>query len=172
MNTVTYLNASGLRVDGRRPGETRAIRASIGTTQGAGGGGVHGRPVDGSAYLEMGNTKVLACVYGPSEILGAQKFDAPRDRAILRCRYTTAPFARSVHRRQRRGDKRAVAAASTLQKAFEATVQLQLYPNSQIEIAVQVLQADGGELAACVNASTLALIDAGVAMDDFLGGSE
>jgi hypothetical protein len=48
----------GLRVDGRRANELRKISAKLGVLGQA----------DGSAYLEMGNTKVLAAVYGPHEV--------------------------------------------------------------------------------------------------------
>ena len=41
-----------------------------------------------------------------------------------------------------------------------------LYPRSAISIFVEVLQADGGDYAVCVNAATLALIDAGIPIRD------
>lgn len=48
----------GLRADGRRALELRQIRIRM---------GVFGQ-VDGSAYIEHGNTKVLAAVYGPHQV--------------------------------------------------------------------------------------------------------
>ena len=48
----------GLRLDGRRPHELRRIECSMGLLTQA----------DGSAYLEQGNTKVLATVYGPHDV--------------------------------------------------------------------------------------------------------
>lgn len=48
---------SGLRQDGRRALELRQIRIKL---------GVFGQ-ADGSAYIEHGNTKVLATVYGPHQ---------------------------------------------------------------------------------------------------------
>ncbi|KPI94440.1 Exosome complex component RRP41 [Papilio xuthus] len=51
------LSSQGLRLDGRRPNELRRIRCKL---------GVFTQP-DGSAYLEQGNTKVLAAVYGPHQ---------------------------------------------------------------------------------------------------------
>lgn len=48
----------GLRLDGRRPHELRRIECSLGLLTQA----------DGSAYLEQGNTKVLATVYGPHDV--------------------------------------------------------------------------------------------------------
>lgn len=52
------LSSQGLRLDGRRPNELRRIRCKL---------GVFTQP-DGSAYLEQGNTKVLAAVYGPHQV--------------------------------------------------------------------------------------------------------
>ena len=52
------MSLSGLRLDGRRPSETRRIKGRFGLFD----------SVDGSAYLEMGNTKVVAAVYGPREV--------------------------------------------------------------------------------------------------------
>ena len=49
---------SGLRIDGRRPKEIRHLKTRFGLFT----------KVDGSAYIEMGNTKVIACVYGPREV--------------------------------------------------------------------------------------------------------
>jgi len=48
----------GLRADGRRASELRQIRMRM---------GVFGQ-ADGSAYIEHGNTKVLAAVYGPHQV--------------------------------------------------------------------------------------------------------
>lgn len=56
LGTSTY-NLALLRVDGRRWDELRRLHAQIGTQAAA----------DGSSYLEMGNTKVMCVVTGPSE---------------------------------------------------------------------------------------------------------
>jgi len=43
-----------------------------------------------------------------------------------------------------------------------------LFPRTQIDIYLQVLQADGGTRCAAINAATLALMDAGIPMKDFV----
>lgn len=43
-----------------------------------------------------------------------------------------------------------------------------LYPRSTISVALHILSLDGALLAACVNATTLALVDAGVPMVDYM----
>lgn len=58
MSGNNLLSDQGLRLDGRRPHELRRIRCKL---------GVFEQP-DGSAYLEQGNTKVLAAVFGPHQV--------------------------------------------------------------------------------------------------------
>lgn len=47
-------------------------------------------------------------------------------------------------------------------------IQTTLYPRSQIDVFVQVIQQDGGLLQACINGTTLALMNAGIPMLDFV----
>jgi exosome complex component RRP41 len=58
--------------------------------------------------------------------------------------------------------------AATIKSTFEPVVQTHLYPRSQIDIFVQVLQQDGGLLQACINGATLALANAGIPLLDFV----
>ncbi|GJN15186.1 hypothetical protein PR202_gb02080 [Eleusine coracana subsp. coracana] len=56
---MEYVNPlTGFRVDGRRPNEMRQLKGEIGVVARA----------DGSALFEMGNTRVIAAVYGPREV--------------------------------------------------------------------------------------------------------
>jgi len=64
--------------------------------------------------------------------------------------------------------RRVLELAATVKATFEPVVQTSLYPRSQIDIFVQVLQLDGGLLQAAINATTLALISAGIPMTDFV----
>lgn len=63
---------------------------------------------------------------------------------------------------------RTVEIQSTISSAFSSTLFTQLYPHSTIHIALSILSLDGALLAACINAATLALIDAGVPMSDYI----
>jgi exosome complex component RRP41 len=58
-----------------------------------------------------------------------------------------------------------------MREIFETAVLTQLYPHSQIDIFVEVLQSDGSNYAACVNAASIALIHAGIAMKDVVCAS-
>ena len=56
----------------------------------------------------------------------------------------------------------------TISSTFQKTLFTNLYPRSTIIISLHVLAQDGSLLAACLNAATLALIDAGIPMKDYV----
>lgn len=58
--------------------------------------------------------------------------------------------------------------SSTISSAFQSTLFTHLYPRSTITLTLSILSQDGALLAACLNASTLALIDAGIPMSDYV----
>jgi len=155
MFSKEVLSPEGLRVDGRRPGEIRRLRCQLSAEPKA----------DGSAYFEQGNTKVLVTVTGPHEV--SQQRKAQHDRAVLTCTYAALPFAAGQHKPQR-NDRAAQELASAVRSVFEPVVQVHLYPRTQIDVSITLLQADGGVRPACINATTLALIDAGIAMEDYV----
>ena len=71
------MSAAGLRTDGRRPKEIRRIRCRL---------GLFAR-VDGSAYFEQGNTKVIAVVYGPREVRSSRRRSRRSSRGVGNRRY-------------------------------------------------------------------------------------
>ncbi|KAM9278845.1 exosome complex component RRP41 [Cariama cristata] len=160
MAAPELLSDEGYRADGRRPTELRKVRARMGIFAQA----------DGSAYIEQGNTKALAVVYGPHEIRGSRSKALP-DRALVNCQYSMATFSTGERRRRPHGDRQAGELALHLKQTFEAAILTDLYPRSQIDIYVQILQADGGNYCACVNAATLAVMDAGIPMRDYVCAS-
>lgn len=99
LDTSTYSLAL-LRVDGRRWNELRRLHALIRTQDAA----------DGSSYLEMGHTKVMCVVSGPSEQQqnqrrGGQANNTSRDGASVNVNIIVAGFS-SVDRKKRgRNDK-------------------------------------------------------------------
>ena len=68
-------------------------------------------------------------------------------------------------------DRRAGEAAQALRDALEATLLASLHPRSRIDVCVQVLAADGGWLAAAVNAASAAIADAGIPCADLLAAA-
>lgn len=57
---------------------------------------------------------------------------------------------------------------ASIQRTFANAILTQLHPRSEITIALHILSQDGSVLATCINATTLALIDAGVPMTDYV----
>ncbi|XP_042481743.1 exosome complex component RRP41 homolog isoform X1 [Macadamia integrifolia] len=153
---MEYVSPEGLRLDGRRPMEMRQIRAEIGAVSKA----------DGSAVFEMGNTKVIAAVYGPREV--QNRSQQINDQALVRCEYSMANFSTGDRMRKPKGDRRSTEISLVIRQTMEACILTHLMPRSQIDIFVQVLQADGGTRSACINAATLALADAGIPMRDIV----
>jgi exosome complex component RRP41 len=79
-----------------------------------------------------------------------------------------ATFSTGERKNRPKGDRRSIEATSLIKQTFESSILVNLFPRSQIDIYVQVLQSDGGDLAVCINAASLALIDAGIPMRDFV----
>ncbi|KAL1919349.1 uncharacterized protein VTP21DRAFT_2042 [Calcarisporiella thermophila] len=156
MSRLELLNPEGLRVDGRRANELRKITCRPGVLCQA----------DGSAYIEHGNTKVLAAIYGPRE--ARHRGAILHDRAIFNVEFNIAPFSTSERKKRSKNDKRSLEIAALVKQTFEPVVMTTLFPRSQIDIYLQILQHDGGTLQACINAATVALIDAGIPMIDYV----
>jgi len=120
---------------------------------------------DGSAYLEFGDNKVLAAVYGPREF-HIRRFLKP-NMAVLRCRYNMAPF--SVEDRKRPGpDRRSLEISKLTSEALSPAVFLEKFPRSSIDVFIEVLQAEGGTRCAGITAASVALADAGIPMRDMV----
>ncbi|KAG7089689.1 hypothetical protein E1B28_011344 [Marasmius oreades] len=154
---IEILNAGGYRSDGRRQFELRTIEIDFSP---------HGSNSDGSATISHGLTQVSVSVFGPREAkMRSQTF---HDRANINIELNIAPFSAGERRKRGRGDKRVLELVQTLKSTFEPVIQMSLYPRSQIDIYVQVLQQDGGLLQACINATTLALANAGIPLFDLV----
>lgn len=157
MSKNELLSKIGLRLDGRRSNELRRIRCKM---------GVFTKP-NGSAYMEQGLTKVLAAVYGPHQMRNQNRGKAQHDNAVVNCQFNMTVFSTS-ERKKPQGDRKTAEMSLHLRQALLAVIKTDLYPWTQIDIYVEVLQADGGVYPACVNAATLALIDAGIPMKEYV----
>jgi exosome complex component RRP41 len=141
----------GLRLDGRRADEIRPMKIEIGVLSRA----------DGSCYLEWGKNKILVGVFGPREAHPRRSQRA--DNAVIRYRYNMASF--SVEDRARPGpSRRSIEISKVSREAFEPVIMTELFPKTAIDIFVEVLQADAGTRTAAINASSIALADAGIPM--------
>ncbi|KAI0048992.1 exosome component 4 [Auriscalpium vulgare] len=153
---IEILNDGGFRSDGRRQYELREMTFDMAEQAGA----------DGSASVAHGLTQVRVSVFGPRE--AKMRSQTIHDRANINVEVGIAPFSTGDRRKRSKGDKRILEFASTIKSTFEPVIQTALYPRSQIDIFVHVLQQDGGVLQACINATTLALANAGVPLLDFV----
>ena len=129
MAGLEILSPEGLRLDGRRPHELRKIICRMGVFKQA----------DGSAYIEMGNTKALATVYGPHEVTNKAKI--LHDRVFVNCQFSMATFSTGERKKRPKGDRRSTETTMLIRRTFEAAILTQLYPRSQIDIYVQVILA-------------------------------
>ncbi|MDY6865320.1 MAG: exosome complex exonuclease Rrp41 [Halobacteriota archaeon] len=141
----------GIRLDGRKADELRPIKIEA---------GVLGR-ADGSCYLELGNNKVLAAVYGPREV-HPRHLQRPTE-AHIKFRYNMASF--SVDERKRPGpDRRSIEVSKVSRESLEPVILKENFPRAGIDIFVEILQADAGTRTAGINAASVALADAGIPM--------
>ncbi|MCW3978261.1 MAG: exosome complex exonuclease Rrp41 [Candidatus Bathyarchaeota archaeon] len=143
------------RIDGRELNELRPIKIESGVLPNA----------DGSAYIEMGRNKVVVGVFGPREM--HPKRLAKPNMATLRCRYHMAPFSVDP-RRSPAPSRRDNEISMVMRYALEPAVFLERYPRSAIDVYAEILEADGGTRTACINAATVALVDAGIPMRDLV----
>ena len=157
MSRMELYSPGGLRIDGRRWNELRRFECRVNT---------HPNSSDGSSYVEQGNTKVICTVQGPTEPISRAQMN--QDKANLEVNLTIANFSTFERKKRSKSEKRMVELRTTLERTFEQLVLLHLYPRTNITINVQVLSQDGGMLAAITNAITLAIIDAGIAMYDYV----
>lgn len=142
------------RHDGRLPDETRQMFLKAAVTSQA----------KGSAYLELGKTKVMCAVYGPRDIGKREEFQM---KGILKCEFKFAPFS-CKQRRSHIRDSQELEYSQILTQALEPAVCLSKFPKSEVDVIVTVLENDGSALAGGIMAASLALTDASIEMFDMV----
>ncbi len=154
-NGDVVLIKDGKRLDGRDFDELRDIKMEVSVLERAAG----------SAYVEWGKNKVMVGVYGPREL--HPKFLQDPTKAMLRCVYNLAPF--SVDDRKKPGpDRRSVEISKVTSEALSSVVMLERFPNTVVDVFIEILQADAGTRCAGLTAASLALADAGIPMKDLI----
>ncbi|KAM9911161.1 hypothetical protein OXX59_004956 [Metschnikowia pulcherrima] len=157
MSRMELYSPEGLRVDGRRWNELRRFECKINT---------HPNASDGSSYVEQGNTKVMCMVQGPME--PPLRSQVNQTEATIEVSLNIASFSTLQRKKRSKNEKRILELKATLERTFAQSIMSNLYPKTVIDINVQVLAQDGGLFATMTNAITLALIDAGIAMYDYV----
>lgn len=149
------VDENGRRLDGRTLTDLRPLKIEVGILEKS----------NGSAYIELGKTKIFAAIYGPREV--HPKHLALPDRAILNCRYHMTSF--STDERKPLGmTRREIELSKVIREALESVVFLEEFPNSAIDVFIEVVQADGGTRTAGLVAASLALADAGIPMRELI----
>ena len=143
------------RTDGRKFDEVRPIKAKVGIVPTA----------DGSAMFETGGTRAIAVVRGP-RVLHPQNKRNPQ-KGILRVSYGMMPF--SVWDRIRPGPSRRSEEISKVSEwALDSVVDLDAFPNTVVDVFIQIPQADAGTRVAGLNAASMALAHAGIPMKEMI----
>ncbi len=157
-DSVVYVDSKGKRLDGRKVDELRPIKITCGVVPRA----------DGSAYLEWGQNKVLAAVYGPRECL--PKHTASPYKAIVKFNYRMASFSVPERKAPKPG-RREIEISKVCGEALERVLFLERFPNTQIDVSVQILDSNAGSRIAALTAASVALADAGLPMRDLVCGT-
>ncbi len=154
---LVYVDKKGKRLDGRAVNELRPIKIEVGVVPNA----------DGSCYLEWGYNKVLAAVYGPKEAL--PKHTANPYRANIKYYYRMASFSVPDRKNPRPG-RREIEISKISGEALEAAVFTERFPNTAINVFVEIFDSNAGTRIAGLTAASLALVDAGIPMRGIVAG--
>ncbi|XP_623498.2 exosome complex component MTR3 isoform X2 [Apis mellifera] len=111
----------------------------------------------GSAYIELGNTKVVCSVFDPRELSNRNGYCSQGE---IYCEFKFAPFScqkRKIHQQDAEEKQYSLILQRALEPAHE-------FPNFQVDVYAMVLDNAGSSLAAAIMAASTALANAGVPM--------
>ncbi|CAE6407049.1 unnamed protein product [Rhizoctonia solani] len=117
---------------------------------------------NGSAYIETEKTKVVVAVYGPREIKAGSSYT---ENGRLKVEVKFSPFSCSRRRAPMR-DAESPTLASQIHQSILPAVRLELFPKSQLDLYIHILEVDGVEscVGAAATAASAALANAGIDM--------
>jgi exosome complex component RRP41 len=144
------------RKDNRKFDEPRKIEAGVGVIKRA----------DGSAYFKFGGTWAYAAVYGPRNLY--PKFLQDPSKGILRCNYNMMPFSSRGERVRPGGSRRSKEISMVTEKALLPVLDLNEFPNSVVDVFIELPETEAGSRTAGINAAAMALADAGLLMKDLV----
>ena len=144
------------RFDDRKVDELRPMEAKAGVIPNA----------DGSASFRSGKTWAIAAVYGPREIY--PRFLADPKKGLLRCHYSMMPFSGSGERIRPGSSRRAQEISLVMKNALQPVIDLSAFPNSVVDVFIELPQTDAGTRCAAISAAAMALADAGIPMKDMI----
>ncbi len=144
------------RFDGRDWEELRPMSAKVGVIPRA----------DGSAMFQIGKTTAYAAVYGPRDL--HPRFLQDPSKGILRCDYNMLPFSGHGERVRPGTSRRSREIGLVMQNALMPVLDLKDYPNTVVDVFVDLPQTDAGTRCAAITAASMALADAGLKMKDLV----
>ena len=150
-------NDDGTRIDGRKLDDLRPVKIEVGVLKNAAG----------SALVCHGKNRIIAGVYGPREV--HPRHLAKSDTGILQVEYRMATFSVGDRKSPAPG-RREKEISMVVRQALEPVLFLEQYPNTTIDVFIQVMSADGGTRCASVTAAACALADMGIPMKDLVTG--
>ncbi|KAL7749193.1 3'-5'-exoribonuclease [Sorochytrium milnesiophthora] len=155
---VPLVDDDGLRADARNREAIRPLFLKTGSVWQA----------NGSALIEVANTKVICAVYGPRP--DRRNLDQDKGTVAVDLRFAT--FA-SVKRRGFIPSDDEKAHSAAVLTALLPSIRLDSFPKSTVDIFITVFEEDGvsSVLAAAVTCASLALADAGIELYDFVVGA-
>ncbi|KAJ2424907.1 exosome non-catalytic core subunit rrp46 [Coemansia sp. RSA 2531] len=128
------------RPDRREASQLRALNCSLGQLNRA----------DGSAQFSAGNTSVVSGIYGPVE---AKVYEEKLDRAVVEVKFRPDIGAPTTKDKWME---------SAIRNTFEREILAHLHPRTLVQIVIQLREGDGSVDSAAINATSLALVDAGI----------
>lgn len=155
--TIEYVK-NGKRLDGRKVDELRPLRIEVGILNRA----------EGSAYLEWGQNKVMAAVYGPREAL--PKHIQNPYKALVNYQYRMATFSVPERKNPKPG-RREIEISKVCGEALEKAIFIEKFPNTTIDVFVEILDSNAGTRVAALTAASVALADAGIPMRDLIAAT-
>ena len=142
------------REDGRKFDDLRDAEAKVGVIKKA----------KGSAMFRIGKTTAYAAVYGPREL--HPKFMQDPETGKLRCNYNMMPFSGSGESSRPGPNRRAKEISMVTESALIPVMDLKDFPNTVVDVFIEITQADAGTRCAGICAASMALADAGFKMKD------
>lgn len=121
---------------------------------------------DGSCILTCGNTEVLVAIYGPVSPRSINKENYKEVSIAVIFKHMTKSGASNAT------NNTCISGYGANERELERFIGESVsnciikenYPRSVIEIVIQVIKSDGSVLSSCVNATAIALMDAGIPM--------
>jgi exosome complex component MTR3 len=147
---------NNIRIDGRNNLQLGKISCNTGVIKDS----------SGSAFFQIGDTKVICSVHGPRQHIGGMSSEF----GVVECEFKYAKFAtEEVDNRKIQLKENHL--SGMLKDALQSSVRLDNYPKSVISINVVILQcgsSSGSDLSAAICCGSLALTDASVELFDFV----